>query len=39
MSLKIFSKDRTNELNSKLKESSNLRESDTLFNKINTLES
>ena len=32
-------KDRTNELNSKLKESSNLRESDTLFNEIDTLES
>ena len=32
-------KDRTNELNSKLKESSNLRESDTLINEIDTLES
>lgn len=32
-------KARTNELNSKLKESSNLRESDTLINEIDTLES
>ena len=32
-------KDRTNELNSKLKESSILRESDTLINEIDTLES
>jgi len=32
-------KDRTNELNSKLKESSNLRESDILINEIDTLES
>jgi hypothetical protein len=32
-------KDRANELNSKLKESSNIRESDILINEIDTLES